>query len=411
MDFQTVTWQAYARAGGRKGIRNKVLIIYTVECASFVAKEISRRLNHPDVDVIGFSGCTDNDYAIRLLISMIRHPNIGGVLAVGLGCEYVQPEKLADIAWQEGKCADWLFIQNEGGTRKAVEKGTAYAEAMLRQLQSTPRVSMGFSELVVGAECGGSDYTSGLAGNTVVGAFYDLLVRAGGTAIFEEIVEAVGLLDLLEKRAADEPARRQIAATYKKAMQYCRDVRQYSISPGNFVGGLTTIEEKSMGAVVKSGSSPIQGVLKVGERPRSSGLWLLDSTPDPHWMQFGITNPNDNEGLMDLISCGAHLVFLVTGRGNVVGSAVAPVIKVTGNHQTFVRMSEDMDFDASEMLWSSQRLEPLAERLALLTADVCGGQQTNAEKLGHKEYFIPYKYQDKPAGTCKERWEQKDVGI
>ncbi|MFR7992567.1 MAG: UxaA family hydrolase [Lachnospiraceae bacterium] len=113
MDLQTVTWQAYARAGGRKGIRNKVLIIYTVECASFVAKEISRRLNHPDVDVIGFSGCTDNDYAIRLLISMIRHPNIGGVLAVGLGCEYVQPEKLADIARQEGKCADWLFIQNE----------------------------------------------------------------------------------------------------------------------------------------------------------------------------------------------------------------------------------------------------------------------------------------------------------
>ncbi len=400
MDLKTYTWQGYARKNGKKGIRNKVLVVYTVECASFVAKEIARLADSKDVDVIGFSGCTDNDYAIRLLISLIRHPNVGAVLAVGLGCEYVQPEKLSDIAAAEGKHSSWMFIQNEGGTRKTIEKGLGLVKDMLEKLKETPRVEMDFSDLIVGAECGGSDYTSGLAGNTVVGAFYDKLVEAGGTAVFEEIVEAVGLIDLLRSRAADEQAAREITAVYDKAMDYCRSVHQYSISPGNFVGGLSTIEEKSMGAVVKSGSKPVQGVLKVGQTPEKAGLWLLDSTPDPHWMQFGITNPNDNEGLMDLISCGAQVAFLVTGRGNVVGSAVAPVIKITGNHHTYQKMEEDMDFDASEMLRTANRLEPLALALAKLTADVCGGQESKAEKLGHKEYFIPYKYQDKPAKRC-----------
>lgn len=399
-DLSNYTWSGYLRKNGGKGIRNKVLIVYTVECASFVAKQIAAAVNCQDVDVIGFSGCTDNAYAIRLLVSLIRHPNIGAVLAVGLGCEYVQPEKLATAALSEDKYGDWLFIQNEGGTKRAIEKGSMIVERMLEKLKETPRIEMGFSDLVIGAECGGSDYTSGLAGNTVVGAFYDQLVEAGGTAIFEEIVEAVGLLDLLRERAATKEAAQKITDTYKKAMEYCKSVHQYSISPGNFVGGLSTIEEKSMGAIVKSGTKPIEGVLKVGECPAHQGLWLLDSTPDPHWMQFGITNPNDNEGLIDLISCGAHLVFLVTGRGNVVGSAVAPVIKVTGNHHTFTHMCEDMDFDASEMLYASNRLAPLAHALARLVADVCAGNPSKAEQLGHKEYFIPYKYQDKPRKKC-----------
>jgi altronate dehydratase large subunit len=169
---------------------------------------------------------------------------------------------------------------------------------------------MGFADLIIGSECGGSDYTSGLAGNVAVGNFFDWLVDAGGTAIFEEIVEAIGLIDILSQRAASESAKDEIVATYNKALDYCKSVRQYSVSPGNFAGGLSTIEEKSMGAVIKSGSRPIQGVLKVSGCPQRKGLWLLDSTPDPHWMQFGITNPNDNEGLMDLISCGSHIIFL-----------------------------------------------------------------------------------------------------
>ena len=405
MQINELSWQGYARQNGTKGIRNRVLVVYTVKCAEFVAQQIVSDAAHPDVELVGFDGCTDNQYAVNLLISLIRHPNVGAVLAVGLGCEYVQPEWLADIARQEGKPADWLFIQNEGGTRPAVEKGLAFVRTALSELAHTPRVTMTMADLVIGAECGGSDYTSGLAGNVVVGRFFDKLVDAGGTAIFEEIVEAVGLDHLLTARAASEEARREIQYTYDKALDYCKSVRQYSVSPGNFAGGLSTIEEKSMGAVIKSGSRPIQGVLKVASPAKHPGLWLLDSTPDPYWMQFGITNPNDNEGLMDLVSCGAHIVFLVTGRGNVVGSAVSPCIKITGNGETFARMADDMDFDASPVLKGECSQDDLALRLAAMVADVASGTASKSEALGHREFFVPYKYQEKQVAfkrACEE---------
>lgn len=405
MELKDICWQGYARRNGKKGIRNRVLVIYTVKCAEFVAQKIVERADHPDVELVGFDGCTDNQYAVNLLISLIRHPNIGAVLAVGLGCEYVQPEWLADIGAREGKYSQWMFIQNEGGTMPAVEKGTAWVEWTLKQMRSSPRVDMTMDDLIIGAECGGSDYTSGLAGNVVVGRFFDKLVDLGGTAVFEEIVEAIGLDQLLANRAATPKAREEIRYTYNKALDYCKAVRQYSVSPGNFAGGLSTIEEKSMGAVVKSGSRPIQGVIKVAAPPPYPGLWLLDSTPDPYWMQFGITNPNDNEGLMDLVSCGAHIVFLVTGRGNVVGSAVSPCIKITGNGDTFSRMQDDMDFDASPVLKGECTQEELAERLAEYVALVASGSLSKSEALGHREFFIPYKYQEKQAAVkraCEE---------
>lgn len=393
--LEELSWMGYQRKDGRLGIRNRVLVIYTVKCAEFVAQKIVERADHLDVELIGFPGCTDNQYAVNMLISMIRHPNIGAVLAVGLGCEYIQPEWLADIATKEGKLSHWMFIQKEGGTQSTIEKGLAWVEWARKQLQDTPRAEMRLKDLVIGAECGGSDYTSGLAGNAVVGRFYDKLVDLGGTAIFEEIVEAIGLRDMLVNRGETEEVRQQLSYTYDKMLDYCKSVRQYSISPGNFAGGLSTIEEKSMGALVKSGSRPIQGVTKVAVPPTKPGLWLLDSTPDPYWMQFGITNPNDNEGLMDLISCGAHIVFLVTGRGSVVGSAVSPCIKITGNHATFERMAEDMEFDASPILTGEMSRDAMAEELAVHVAEIASGVLSKSEAMGHKEFYIPYKYQDK----------------
>lgn len=402
--LEELSFMGYQRKDGRLGIRNRVLVIYTVKCAEFVAQKIVERADHLDVELIGFPGCTDNQYAVNMLISMIRHPNIGAVLAVGLGCEYIQPEWLADIATKEGKLSHWMFIQKEGGTQTTIEKGLAWVEWARKQLQDTPRVEMRLKDLVIGAECGGSDYTSGLAGNAVVGRFYDKLVDLGGTAIFEEIVEAIGLRDMLVKRGETEEVRQQLSYTYDKMLDYCKSVRQYSISPGNFAGGLSTIEEKSMGALVKSGSRPIQGVTKVAVPPTKPGLWLLDSTPDPYWMQFGITNPNDNEGLMDLISCGAHIVFLVTGRGSVVGSAVSPCIKITGNHATFERMAEDMEFDASPILSGEKSRDAMAEELALHVAEIASGVLSKSEAMGHKEFYIPYKYQDKniPPKACEQ---------
>lgn len=396
MNQQVVTarrWSGYVRKSGAMGIRNRVLVLYTVKCSEYVAQRIVSQSDHPDVELVGFDGCTDNQYAVNLLISLIRHPNVGAVLVVGLGCEYVQPERLAEIAKQEGKESEWMFIQNEGGTRSSVEKGVRWVKRALDRLKDTPRAEMSMRDLVVGAECGGSDYTSGLAGNVVVGRFYDCLVETGGTAIFEEIVEAIGLDALLLSRAANEQAQREIQSTYNKALDYCKAVRQYSVSPGNFTGGLSTIEEKSMGAVIKSGTMPIEGVLKVSQKPDHAGLWLLDSTPDPYWMQFGITNPNDNEGLLALVSCGAHIVFLVTGRGNVVGSAVSPCIKITGNKDTFERMREDMDFDASPVLRGECSQDSLALRLAEMVMDVASGMHSKSEAMGHHEFYVPYKYQ------------------
>jgi len=378
-------WQGFLRADGRKGIRNLVLVIYTVECASHVAKAVAAGTE--DAHVIGFPGCYDNAYAIRLLLSLARHPNVGAVLAIGLGCEYTQPARIAEVVRQSGRPAEWFYIQESGGTRRSVEHGKAILARLREEIQSAARVPMTLADLTVGAECGGSDGTSGLAGNPVVGAFFDALVDQGGRAIFEETVEMIGLRDILRERAAGHAAREQLMHAYDKAVRYCCSVRQYSVSPGNFAGGLTTIEEKSMGAFAKGGHRPIQGVIRVAEAPPAPGLWLMDSVPDEHFMQFGYTNPNDTEGIMDLISGGAHIVLFVTGRGSVIGSPVAPLIKITGNAQTFARMRDDMDFDASRVLTGEISLEQAGQELMDAVVAVAGGVESRPEALGHREYF------------------------
>ncbi|HEY1662446.1 MAG TPA: UxaA family hydrolase [Verrucomicrobiae bacterium] len=389
-------WPGYLRPDGRKGIRNLVLIIYTVECAQHVAHAIAA--GEKDVHVIGFPGCYDNAYAIRLMLALARHPNVGAVLAVGLGCEYTQPEKLAEVVRTSGRPAEWFFIQQAGGTKSSVAKGKEIVAGLREKIdRETSRVSMTLADLTVGCECGGSDGTSGLAGNPTVGAFFDLLVDAGGRAIFEETVEMIGLRGHMLARAANDGAKEQLAAAYDKAERYCRAVRQWSVSPGNFAGGLTTIEEKSLGAFAKSGTRPIQGVIRVAEPPRGPGLWILDSVPDDHFMQFGYTNPNDTEGIMDLISVGAQIVLFVTGRGSVIGSPVAPLVKVTGNSVTFRAMQEDMDFDAGRILSGELTLPEAGRELADLIIRVAAGEASKPESLDHREYFIMYKHQNTPS--------------
>jgi altronate hydrolase len=376
-----------------------VLVVYTVECAQHVAHAIAE--GEEDVHVIGFPGCYDNAYAIRLMLALARHPNVGAMLSVGLGCEYTQPEKLAETVRTSGRPAEWFFIQQSGGTRSSISKGKEVLSRLREQIRlETPRVPMTFADLTVGCECGGSDGTSGLAGNPAVGAFFDLLVDAGGQAVFEETVEMIGLREHMLARAASPTAAAQLAAAYDKAARYCQSVRQYSVSPGNFAGGLTTIEEKSLGAFAKSGSRPIQGVIRVAETPPGPGLWILDSVPDEHFMQFGYTNPNDTEGIMDLISAGSQIVMFVTGRGSVIGSPIAPLIKVTGNSSTYRAMEEDMDFDAGRLLTGELTLPQAGNELANLVARVAAGEPSKPERLGHREYFIMYKHQDTPSLTA-----------
>lgn len=388
-------WEGYLRDDGRKGIRNLLLVVYTVQCAEFVGQEVAR--GEPDTHVIGFPGCYDNAYAIRLMLALARHPNVGGVLSIGLGCEYTQPERIADAVRASGRPAHAFFIQEHGGTRSSIEHGKQLLAELRRDISAVPRVPMDRRDLVVGCECGGSDGTSGLAGNPAVGRFFDLLVDLGGTAIFEETVEMIGLRDILVSRGKTPEARASLRETYEKAERYCRSVRQYSVSPGNFAGGLTTIEEKSMGAFAKSGSRPIEGVIRVAERPPHPGLWLMDSVPDENFMQFGYTNPNDTEGIMDLISAGAQIILFVTGRGSVIGSPIAPLIKITGNSRTFRNMEADIDFNAGGVLDGSLTLDGAAQRLAKVVYDTASGALSKPEQLGHREYFIMYKHQETPS--------------
>ena len=394
MNLIEQTWHGYQRADGRKGIRNLILVIYTVECAKFVAHQIAQ--DEADTHVLGFPGCYDNQYAVRLMLALARHPNIGAVLCVGLGCEFTQPKKLAEVVQDSGRPADWFYIQEAGGTATSIQQGKTILEQLHAEIASVPRVPMTLADLTVGCECGGSDATSGLAGNPTVGASYDLLVDAGGTAIFEETVEMLGLREIMLQRAANDQAYAEIDAAYTKAEQYCREVRQYSIAPGNLAGGLTTIEDKSMGAFVKSGSRPIQGVIRVGERPPTPGLWILDSVPDPHFMGFGYTNPNDTEGIMDLIAAGAQIILFVTGRGSVIGAPISPLIKITGNTKTYNHMQGDMDFDASRVLSSELSLVDAGYELLAMIIAVAKGKATKSEVLGHREYFIMFKHQDTP---------------
>ena len=390
-----MTWKGFLRKDGRIGIRNKVLVIYTVECAHFVVEKIVRLIDNKDVEEIGFTGCCDNEYAVRMLLALARHPNVGAVLAIGLGCEYVQPDAIAEKAREAGLYAESFYIQKVGGTFPAVQKGIAIVKDFLMRLHNTKLVDMSLKDLVIGSECGGSDFTSGLAGNAVVGKFYDYLIDIDGTAIFEEIMEGVGLKNYLVDRGETPVVKEEIGRAYDKMIKHCQSICQYSISPGNFMGGLSSIEEKSMGSMMKSGTRPISGVLKCSMVPRRHGLWLLDSVPDDYFMGFGKTNPNDSEGIFDLISCGCQLILFVTGRGSDIGSAISPTLKVTGNKITFLNMHDDLDFCAGPIIDGTLTMEEMSKKLAELIIAVSSGKQlTCAEKLGHKEYYIPYKYQN-----------------
>ncbi len=387
------TWLGYQRRNGPPGIRNLVLVIYTVECSKHVAQKIAQ--GYDDVHVIGFPGCQGSDYATRMLIAAASNPNVGAVLIVGLGCEYTRSDFLEDEIRRKGKPAESFLIQECGGTSKSINFGRTVIDRFRAELKNTKRTEMGIKDLLIGAECGASDATSGIVGNPVVGNIADMVVDNGGTVFVEEIVELIGLLPYLQKRASNSGVKQDITSAYDKMEEYCKRVQHYSLSPGNRDGGLTTIEEKSLGAFAKSGSRPIQGVLKVSETAPAPGLWLIDSVPDEYFMDFGYADPNDSESIMNLIAAGAHIVLFITGRGSVVGSPISPTLKVTGNPTTYEHLSDDMDFNAGVFFSSDLTMGNIANKLLEKVLEICSGESaTKSEELGHLEYHIDYKYQD-----------------
>lgn len=394
--------QGYVRPDGSKGIRNKVLVIYTVECCRALSERIARHFQElgQDVEAVGTSSCLDNQADIRRLLRFSTHPNVGAVLAIGHGCEYTKPQKIAEFARQRGRESQWFYQQEAGGSVKGYDKGLEIVRELLKKLEATPREPMYLSELVLAGECGGSDFTSGLAGNALIGRVFDRLVDAGGTAIFEELCEGLGLKEYLAARAATPRVADDIRRAYDKTMEFCVKYGHFSIAPGNMDGGLTTIEEKSMGAMVKSGTRPIRGVLKIAQAPKKPGLYLLDTTPDEK-LEPAHPEAADPSDMLDLIACGAHIVFLVTGRGHVVGTPVSPVIKVTGNPRTYGRMKDDIDFCAAPALTGDRSLDDLSDDLLELVSRVAQGERTNAERLGHREGILYFNYQDPEKVPCE----------
>lgn len=382
----------YQRPEGPPGIRNLVACVHTVECSSFVAEKIASV--DPRIHNLGFPGCYANAYASRLMVALSTHPNVGAVLLVSLGCEETDASDMADAIRLTGRPAEVLRIQAAGGTGPSIDRGREIVQRLLAELDQNPRVEMAISDLTVGTECGGSDATSGIAANPAVGHAFDMLHDSGATTIIEETLEMVGCAGIVAGRAANPEVARQLHAAIEKAERFSLRAGHFSIAPGNHFGGLTTIEEKSMGAFAKCGSRPIQGVIKVGQKPAGKGLYVLDSVPDPSPFLFGYSNPNDSEGILDLISCGAHVILFTTGRGSVIGSVISPVLKICGNPKTCARMTGDIDIDAGRIITGEATVQEVGREIFTSVLDTAAGEETKSERLGHREYCIPYKHQD-----------------
>jgi altronate hydrolase len=301
---------------------------------------------------------------------------------------------MADEIRAAGRPVEVLRIQQAGGTEPTISKGREIVGRMLAETEKTPRVPIAVSDLIVGTECGGSDATSGIAANPAVGHAFDLLVDSGAAVIFEETLEMLGCDEIAARRTANRDLAGELRRVIAKAESFSRQSPHFSIGPGNVTGGLTTIEEKSMGAFAKSGSRPISGIIKVAQRPPASGLYLLDTVPDPSPFHYGYSNPNDSEDIMALISCGAQVIVFTTGRGSVIGSVISPVLKVCGNPQTYARMSGDMDVNAGRIVLGEASIAQVGREIYDRVLAVAGGEPTAAEVLGHQEYCIPYKHQD-----------------
>ncbi len=391
--------QGFLRSDGRKGIRNVIAVVYLVECARHVAREIVWPMRARGVHLIGFSGCFPSAHAERVIKRLCTHPNIGAVLLVSLGCEGFDRHALLAAVEASGRPVRMLGIQESGGTAASIETGRAWLAEAHGQIQSTPRVEMAVEELVVATVCGGSDATSGLTANPAVGRALDRLIERGATALFEETGELIGCEHAMAQRAVSEELGQEIIEAVAKAARQYEALGHGSFAPGNAQGGLTTIEEKSLGAYCKSGSSPISGLIKPGDIPPRGGLYLLDVVSDGP-LRFGFPNICDNSEIGELIACGAHMILFTTGRGSVVGSAVSPVVKICANPDTYRVLSADMDLDAGRILEGRATLDEVGSEIVDLVLETANGRPTASERLGHQEFILTYKSFEPIGRSC-----------
>ncbi|MHA1257578.1 MAG: UxaA family hydrolase [Promethearchaeota archaeon] len=377
-------FMGYQRPKGQVGIRNKIAILPSVSCVNNVAQQISNKvensvaLKHP-------LGCgqfgTDFSYTLRTLVGLATNPNVYGALVVGLGCEQMSSKSLRAQIKKSKKPVEFFNLQDvQGGSASAIEKGIKLAKIMADEASELKREPFDFSNLVLGLECGGSDSISGITANPAVGVISDKIVELGGTSILPEFTEWVGTEHLLVKRAINEEIAEQIYTPLRYFIESTKnqgiDFLGIQPTPGNIEGGLSTIEEKSLGTISKSGKAPIQGVLKYSEKPKGKGLWLM------------IEPGYDIESMTGLAAAGAQIICMTTGRGSPCGNPIAPVIKLCGNPKTCDWMAMNIDIDASVIITEGNSIEDLAEQIWQRLKSVCNGELTKAESLGFEDLAI-----------------------
>jgi altronate dehydratase large subunit len=367
----------YERKNGKFGIRNHVLVLPTVSCINGVIHRISREVPEavclPHAYGCGRGGPRDLEILFRIFSGLVHHPNVGGAVIIGLGCEISNTKSLLPLIKEAGKPIEVFNVQEDGGSLKTAKKAAAAARRILSGVSSQPRTALPWDKLLIAMECGGSDAMSGVTANVAMGAVSDWLVEKGATVIFGENTEMIGTAHVLARRAKNAEVAKQIEQMIERAEKLTQEVMgnlaSMVISPGNMDGGMSTIAEKSMGCIFKGGTTTINQVVDYGEAPSERGLILQDG---PGY---------DGDSMAGLAASGSQLMFFSTGRGTPAGFPALPAIKVASNTRIYESMKDDMDINAGSLV-EGQPLNGLRAEMIDLMIRVINGEKTKAEVNG-----------------------------
>jgi altronate dehydratase large subunit len=376
----------YRRAEGRPGIRNHVLILPTCACGSESSRIVASQVRGA-VNIVFNTGCSDvaanTAMSQKVLTGFACNPNVYGVVIIGLGCETVGHKLLKEkIQKMTSKPVVSFGIQDEGGTLKTIEKAVRAARDMAAEAGMQQKELFDISELFMGIECGGSDATSGIASNPAVGELSDLLVDLGATTMMSESIEWIGGEHVVAKRAATPRIHNEIIEVCRAYEDHLlaagQDCRAGQPTPGNKAGGLSTLDEKSLGCIRKGGTRPIVEVLEQAERPTKRGALVMD------------TAGYDISSVTSMVAGGCQAVIFTTGRGTPTGNAIVPVLKVTANELTYKKMEDNMDVDLSAIVRGEKTYQEMGKELLAVMHDICNGRMTKAEAYGFSDIAVDH---------------------